>query len=490
MVYVNEGYNEYDSATGLFKLSLLEPDAVTPVDSHYCDPSCVDFAGESNCNCVYWDPVDLVYPVDQEKMIFITTKVIQQSYQQRQDPCDEDTCHTPWTTGVTDSWYTVDVDQYLLSIYHQAVAPYFLQQDIKAHDGVEPGTSWHSRYVQTCWDLFGQLLDTEGHPIYNSVSGQSDAIPIGSLVEASGENWTRAMDLGGMFRVIIEYGDCKDLIWYDDEETNKICNSASGAVNYYQYRVIHLPQQFSTWHTMVSVDQQTRAVRNSTGINFIFTITGTFSKFSFSSLMTTLVSIYIFISLTSFVVDFILLFAMPERKLYALAKYEMTENFSQMRKDMMQQSSIKQKIDKLRQVATYKNLKDVIQLLKEMNTILPPAHVDQLALACMEVYVDDRDFEAAAQCSIFITGDSSKCAAEILLNHLKEAYLLAVQFDSIEDVYKVKDEANRQRNHVVMSLCEKYLSSRVHNVGEVLEDTTPGAEETPGAMPSVNVFGD
>ncbi|KAH3760122.1 P2X receptor [Pelomyxa schiedti] len=494
MVYKNEGYNEYDNAAGLLKLDLLEPDHVTPANSTYCDPSCVSFAGEAGCNCVYWESDDLVYPVDQEKVIFITTRVIQQSFQQRQDPCDGNTCHSPWTAGVINSWYAIDINQYILRIYHQAVAPYFLQQDIKRHDGVEPGTTtWTSSYIKTCWDLFGQLLDANGYPLFDSKMGQADEIPLGTMIEASGENWTRIMELGGMFRVIIDYGDCHDLVWHSTEESIKQCKShGSAGINYYQYRVIHLPQQFSTWHTMVSVDQQTRAVRNSTGINFVFTVTGTFSKFSFSSLMTTLVSIYIFISLASFIVDFVLLFAMPERKLYSLAKYEMTENFTQMRKDIMQQSSIKNKIETVRQVATYKSLRDVTKLLKEMNTILPPSHMDQLAIACMEVYAEDKDFDAAAQCSLFISGDSSKCTAEILLNHLKEAYLMAVQYDSIEDVYKVKDEASRQRNQTVVSLCQKYLSSRISNTGDggAVMMAEPTSAEEPATENKVNVFGD
>lgn len=42
------------------------------------------------------------------------------------------------------------------------MAPLFIQQDIDAHDGVLPGKEYSTKYLQTSYTLWGQVLDQKG----------------------------------------------------------------------------------------------------------------------------------------------------------------------------------------------------------------------------------------------------------------------------------------------------------------------------------------
>ncbi|KAH3731727.1 hypothetical protein Pelo_17441 [Pelomyxa schiedti] len=247
----------------------------------------------------------------------------------------------------------------------------------------------------------------------------------------------------------------------NDEQSKAYCANATSDTNYYQYQVTLGQPQYWVEQTFYSLDYTERTVKNGTGVRVVFSITGVYSKFSFNAMMTTLVSIYMFFSFVTYTVDFVLLFLLPDRKLYGLSKYEVTDNFSELHASEVAKSGLKVQLEQARKVALYKQTSDVTALLNDMKAVVSPDHLDQLALACMDIFVQIKnDYPSAEQCfEQFILGDHSKCMANILLNHLREAYLVAINANSLEDVYMVLDAAKKAGNTSVEALCEKFLGS-------------------------------
>ncbi len=73
--------------------------------------------------------------------------------------------------------------------------------------------------------------------------------------------------------------------------------------------------------------------------------------FSFPQLLISIVSAYVLLSFATFIVDALVLYVLPGRKLYHKAKYEVTENFGQLRKTVMNEKNQKARIKKLTSMA-------------------------------------------------------------------------------------------------------------------------------------------
>lgn len=77
--------------------------------------------------------------------------------------------------------------------------------------------------------LTSNFLDCQGYAIYNSEQGSPDLMPLSLLVQvalnplvlfsqkkASGTSLSSIVDNGGLFRVMVVYGNCHDLIFNKD----------------------------------------------------------------------------------------------------------------------------------------------------------------------------------------------------------------------------------------------------------------------------------
>ncbi len=92
---------------------------------------------------------------------------------------------------------------------------------------------------------------------------------------------------------------------------------------------------------------------------------------------------------------------------------------------------------------------------------MKPSELDQLVIACIEVYaVELLDVVSAEKFFQKIQTDELKVRGHILLGQLKEAYLAAAKIESTESVNLVLEEAKMVENSRVVGLCEQYLKEK------------------------------
>lgn len=59
-----------------------------------------------------------------------------------------------------------------------------------------------------------------------------------------------------------------------------------------------------------------------------------------------------------------------------------------------------------------------------------------------------------------VVDDGNRITANIIAGKLKSAYLLAVQLESSAQVSRIRAEAVRLKQQMVVQLCDKYLSGQ------------------------------
>lgn len=165
------------------------------------------------------------------------------------------------------------------------------------------------------------------------------------------------------------------------------------------------------------------------------------------------------------------MYVIPGSKVYRQCKYEQTENFNDLRKNLTMEANLKKKAATITKMARFKGRKEVEDLMNSMKTNTTERDYEVLVLACLSVYATELMDTTSAQ-TFFekLTTDMSKIKVSlcckhnqfkgyILMNQLKEAYLLAVKIDSREDIRAIRDEALTAGNTRVQQLCEQYHST-------------------------------
>jgi len=184
-------------------------------------------------------------------------------------------------------------------------------------------------------------------------------------------------------------------------------------------------------------------------------------KFSLPALMASIVSGYILFTLVFLLVDGLVIYVIPGSSLYRSAKYERTENFNDLRKDLFSEQNLKKKIDAVSKMARFKDTPEVEEVINGMQTNITEREFEQVLLACIEVYGSELlDYNSANVFVAKLKTDKSKIRAFILMNQLKEAYLLAAKIESTEDVRTVQNEALNTNNTRVQQLCDQYLAGQ------------------------------
>jgi hypothetical protein len=155
-----------------------------------------------------------------------------------------------------------------------------------------------------------------------------------------------------------------------DEASKQSCAESvarNGDMNYYQYHPIYI--QGSSYFVSKSVfntAQNERTIRSLTGVRLAFVINGKLSQFSFLNLLQTLMISYILITILNFVMDFVVMYVMPGKSLYKRVKVEKTQNFNELRKQLVMEENMKKKIESITKVARYSDKNKVEELLDSM----------------------------------------------------------------------------------------------------------------------------
>eukprot|EP01112_Ceratiomyxa_fruticulosa_P019661 TRINITY_DN648_c0_g1_i2.p1 TRINITY_DN648_c0_g1~~TRINITY_DN648_c0_g1_i2.p1 ORF type:complete len:567 (-),score=116.47 TRINITY_DN648_c0_g1_i2:176-1876(-) len=462
-IYIEEGWAQHDTAVGSVKLGLLLPkqQLTPPAYIPYCSPDCENYSGdEPNCNCILWDNADVVYPEEQEYSIFVATTVGLIYNQTKQNGCNtvdgDIVCTAPWSDGSFAAYNLILVNTYLLDVFHGAVAPVFYQDDLYAD-------RLTGAWLKESTSLWGQMLDQSNNVLFNGEVGMSDQFSLDTILQAAGVTFEGIRETGGILSVSVIYGDCSKLILSSDKQSTEFCkkykSSIVGSMNYYQYRASWIPNSdYYVTRTIYNIDQTERSVRNMTGVRVLFRVTGTQAMFSFPQLLISIVSAYVLLSFATFIVDALVLYVLPGRKLYHKAKYEVTENFGQLRKTVINEKNQKARIKKLTSMARFKSSEEVVDTLASLKVTIGTSDYDQLVMACIRVYGEElRDLHTA---NIFIERletDEAKITAHILLDQLKEAYQVAIRSGEERHVRRVREECRNTNNPRVGAMCEEWI---------------------------------
>jgi len=191
-----------------------------------------------------------------------------------------------------------------------------------------------NKITATTRNTNGQLNFKHGSPLKFKGDRDGDIVDLATILRAggvnsldvdSGENDDATFRYDGvLLMMVVDYGN-------DGYSTSKLK---------YEYSVIQIPgvsviaQQPGQFITPTSYSQRTWY-----GIRVIFLLTGTIGKFDFPTLLTALVNGMVLVKLATTVVDILLLYVMPDKALYSKHKFELTEDFSDVR---LQQKSASQ----------------------------------------------------------------------------------------------------------------------------------------------------
>jgi hypothetical protein len=425
----------------------------------YCSSECNTYVNESGCDCVVLDQYDLVYPETEEYSIFIGTRLAVALGQQLSAHCNGSVCAHPWTEENRTVKRIVYPDVFNLAIQHQGFAPVFYADEVRSLGYYPESSKWQKQSSE----LWGQVVSLNGTRLSNSRPGANDIVTVRTLIDAARVDFESVNDQGAVFRIVILYGDCRDMVPNPSDIEKSECSESvqrNGALNYYQYQVIMVPRSdFFVPRAIYSLDQTVRSIRNMTGLRFIFQISGRPSRFAFNRLLQSIVTMYIFLSVAAFLVDFIVLYMLPGRRLYSEAKYEHTENFTELRNTVMNENNSKKRIEMLTKMARFQTFREVEDLLDGIKNTVTAVEYDQLVLTCVEVYGGElKDMASATSLSRRFNSDSAKIKGHVMLGQLKEAYVIAVKTGDRADIEAILREAERAGNNRVEQLCRKYLS--------------------------------
>jgi len=140
-----------------------------------------------------------------------------------------------------------------------------------------------------------------------------------------------------------------------------------------------------------------------------------------------------------------------------------TENFSDLRNNLMHDSNLKKKQEAVAKIAKFKSTEEVEGVINGMKNNVSDKDFEQLLLACIEVYGSLKDITSANTFFAKLTTDKSKVRAYVLMGNLKEAYILAAKTNSNEDVRMVLMEARNSNDNRVITLCQQFLGTGADN---------------------------
>eukprot|EP00117_Sycon_ciliatum_P014807 scpid69513/ scgid5034/ P2X receptor E len=350
-IILNKGYLEYDKFP-LGSLRLLLKDSKASHAHAETEPYCCQAAsslGDQNENehsascqhCRRLDAKELSWPVESRTMTISTFvkdkwQVLHSGQQQQQHAGNGDVEEDGFLTVTKESYYPLSPESLVLKVEHSFVASRFT----KHGTGEEPLASPNRNMEGSLYAINGTRLKTI------SREGQADKISLKELLEAGGLE--QGLDImsdtpnakgesyrnrGCVLRVSIVYENDRHL-WF-----------GTGTPTY-SYRVRHVPYADYRVHQLIPIYQSAdddsnhssttavrgafkegaRLIRKRYGIHLTFEQSGKLGMFSWSSLLTKLVSSICMITIIPTVLDTAILYILPGRTRYRDSVYEDRED--------------------------------------------------------------------------------------------------------------------------------------------------------------------
>jgi len=352
------GYLQTEKVSGTARFTLQQPtknktsglsDACSPTDPScindftpldklpYCVSSPDDYPmGKQSCQ--YYENVGLLTMY--ESSVVITTRITET----RQDlACDQESYNISGTTcpkvyvtapnATETTYYAADVERFTV-LFDTAVLATTLDifgesSEMEGWLYVEKNDALCTQYVNATKSQ-GKTDYTNAAPCYiepNKTSANLDYFELETLLQAAGSS----LDMDGNrlegATMVMQVDYSNTLSW-------------KGLSNKIQYTYTPTMLSGSSFKVYDSVYQgypnyrQNRTLLNKHGIKIDLVQAGDLGAFSFAELLVSLTTSLTLLAMATVITDYIALYVLPDKELYDGAKYEWTEDFSDLRDEM------------------------------------------------------------------------------------------------------------------------------------------------------------
>ncbi|CAJ0628230.1 1339_t:CDS:2 [Entrophospora sp. SA101] len=303
---------------GAIRISLKAPDKFSEVPPTYCN-------NNNSVPCIYWGSNEIHYPSDGAGFAFFTTRVninrhfppANCSFLKNYDKsCIVDPRQKPdnvLVQSMLDKSYIADIEKYTIMVEHSI-----------------RGKITTKTYRNGL--LNGQLLSSDGETVIKSWTNETrtlndpradgDIMTVGELLQAAGADLEGISGAPGAdpdetFRsagiVIVIIIDYKNNVLNPDE------------INYQYLPQVIGGSRYKTVESIYNVDDGSYIIKNRHGIRITFKQYGKIGEFDFISLLINLVAAITLFSVSTFLVEFLMLYLLPEKNQYQEAIFERTE---------------------------------------------------------------------------------------------------------------------------------------------------------------------
>jgi len=269
----------------------------------YCFQNQSSLGSFGNYNCTYMRGTDITFPAAELDSIFISTR-IKDTYYNTPSNCTTYpesmnlyACAPSQSAARTLRYFFAGIDNYTLYMEH---AIFGRENEILVGN----------------FDCDGELISRDGlNIIFDDPNRAGDIITLQTALNAAGiSSLDDASGLGNSFR-------------YDGALIVAVVSYTNYATKpskfHYTYELHHMPKQ-----DVVSMQPSTTVEggtvqRNWYGVRVVFLVVGSIGYFDFLTLLTALVSGMVLIKVASVIVDMMILYILPQKRVYSKHKYEL-----------------------------------------------------------------------------------------------------------------------------------------------------------------------
>jgi len=297
---------------GSIRATVREPESGYPnaATLPYCLQNQSTYNSLDNYECVYMRGTDITYPPGQVSTIFVGTRIKDSYYNVSENCRSEPLNPTSYECVPAPNpfkkilYYVADVEDFTLYMEHSIfgrqtellVANFNCDGKMELRNGSKATIPFDQPYPNRT----GDILDMQ--TIMNAAN-------VASLDGSSGLGHSYRYD-GALIVAVVNYEN-----YITDPKRL-----------YYTYKLYVMPDQdvISMEPSKVLPDGTT-VQRNWYGVRVLFMVVGLIGVFDFPTLLTSLVNGMVLIKVSTVIVDLIILYIMPSKKVYSAHKFESTE---------------------------------------------------------------------------------------------------------------------------------------------------------------------
>jgi len=341
-VIVNQRYLKTEEPGGGSIRTTLEVPKITEPDYKPVQ------MGSKTIEWLYWNPSQIVYPAGIDGSLHITTRVtVRNLVYENDEALNESDCnpHLPTrricrtkTSSSAKVYYVADIEQMTVMVEHTIqgnllpitkINKELYGELLNSNDEV----IW--RYYPT---NYTSKIETKPNYTERNPSIPGDIFKISTLLEATGFNLDDENNNGETYRytgcvivVLIEYNNKEEEIQYKYKPT---------LIKHAEMKILEIiaDNEYVSSKTFNKLDVDYTIndsvgwkEYNRHGIEIRFVQLGNIGKFDFMQLCMNLVASIAMLSVASKIVESLMLYILPEKGIYKRFKFELTEDFSDIR---------------------------------------------------------------------------------------------------------------------------------------------------------------